>query len=82
MLSPVNIIGETTRLLETLLAGLGPSLNSPAELNIPQETNDARINIYLYQVLENPYSKNQQNDTHFVCHGEPVGTLQRIPYSR
>lgn len=59
MSSPVNIIGDVTQMLEDLLSGLTPSLDSPADLSIQGNGSAGRINIYLYQVLENAYSKNQ-----------------------
>lgn len=58
-LSPVNIIGSVTDTLEALLAPLSPSLDSPAELTIQGNATTGSINIYLYQVLENAYAKNQ-----------------------
>jgi hypothetical protein len=57
MLSPVNIIGDVTHALEQLLIDLTPSLGSPAELTLGAK-DSGRINIYLYQVLENPHGKN------------------------
>lgn len=58
MLGPVNIIGDVTQLIETLLTGLTPSLDTPADLKLGNSVNSS-INIYLYQVLENAYTKNQ-----------------------
>ena len=58
MLSPVNVIGDVTHALELLLSDLTPSLGSPAELTL-DENDSGRINIYLYQVLENPFGKNR-----------------------
>jgi hypothetical protein len=59
MLSPVNIIGDVTQTLAGLLVDLSPSLDSPAEIALQGPNPTARINIYLFQVLENPFSKNQ-----------------------
>jgi hypothetical protein len=62
MLSPVNIIGDVTHMLELLLDELTPSLGSPANLKLGE--NDAGgINIYLYQVLESPHGKNRTPQT-------------------
>lgn len=56
-LGDLNIIGDVTDTLVQLLSGLDVTLDSPAHLN---ESGDyKRINLYLYQILENPYSKNQ-----------------------
>lgn len=52
-----NIIGDVTDTLVKLLADLDVSLVSPAELKGAE--NYKKINLYLYQVLENAYSKNQ-----------------------
>jgi len=57
-LSPVNIIGDVTHTLELLLDDLTPSLVSPADLTLG-ENESARINIFLYQALENPFGKNR-----------------------
>ncbi len=59
MLSPINIVGDVTQTLSDLLSELAPSLDSPADLRALGNNDTARINIYLYQVLENPHSKNQ-----------------------
>jgi hypothetical protein len=59
MLSPINIIGDVTQLLADLLVDLTPSLDSPADITLQGPNAAARINIYLFQVLEDPYSKNQ-----------------------
>lgn len=58
MLSPVNVVGDVTRTLETLLGELSPSLGSPADVDIG-EAEAGSINIYLYQVLESPHGKNR-----------------------
>jgi hypothetical protein len=69
MHSEFNIIGDVTQTLEVLLSELTPSLDSPADLQI--DNGDAgRINIYLYQVLENAYAKNR------VWSTRPNGDLQ------
>ncbi|MBS1824056.1 MAG: DUF4255 domain-containing protein [Acidobacteria bacterium] len=59
MPSAVNIVGDVTQMLNDLLLDLTPSLDSPADLRLQGNNDTARINIYLYQVLENPYAKNQ-----------------------
>ncbi len=58
MLSPVNIVGDVTSMLESLLAELTPSLGSPADVDAG-EAEGGSINIYLYQVLESPHGKNR-----------------------
>jgi hypothetical protein len=57
-LGDTNVIADVTEMLSSLLPDLDVTLDSPSELN---GDNDqwAKINLYLYQVLENPYSKNQ-----------------------
>ncbi|MBN1181700.1 MAG: DUF4255 domain-containing protein [Bacteroidales bacterium] len=52
-----NIIGDVTDTLVNLLSELDVTLDSPAELKGNSEYK--KINLYLYQVLENAYSKNQ-----------------------
>jgi hypothetical protein len=58
MLSPVNIIGDVTHMLELLLDDLSPSLGSPANLLLDDKQSSS-INIYLYQVLESPHARNR-----------------------
>lgn len=58
MLSPVNVIGDVTHALELLLGDLTPSLGSPAGLMV-EDGDTGSINIYLYQVLEDPHGKNR-----------------------
>jgi hypothetical protein len=58
MLSPVNVIGDVTSMMETLLTGLSPSLGSPADLTVG-DNDTGNINIFLYQVLESPHGKNR-----------------------
>jgi hypothetical protein len=57
-LSAVNIVGDVTQLLETLLDPLTPSLASPAALDA-DDADTGSINIFLYQVLESPHAKNR-----------------------
>jgi len=54
----VNIIAEVTQTLTDLLAGLDVTLDSPADLRA-DPGNFQKLNLYLYQVLEHPYTKNQ-----------------------
>jgi hypothetical protein len=70
MHSDFNIIGDVTHALEDLLGVLTPSLDSPADLQIGDNNDAGRINIYLYQVLENAYAKNR------VWGTRPNGDLQ------
>ncbi|SRR6266540_1185045 len=56
ILSPVNVIGDVTHTLESLLDDLTPSLGSPAELKLG-ENESGSINIYLYQVLESALAR-------------------------
>jgi len=68
-LGDLNTIGDVTQLLESLLTGLTVTLDSPASL--PTSTpggNLSAVNLYLYQVSENPFTKNQPWVT------DPVGT--------
>ena len=57
-LGPINIVGDVTQLIEDLLIGLTPTLDSPADLKLGNNST-AQVNIYLFQVLENAYAKNQ-----------------------
>ncbi len=57
-LGDVNIIAEVTQTLTNLLAGLDVTHDSPAELN-GGDGSFEKINLYLYQVLEHAYTKNQ-----------------------
>jgi hypothetical protein len=54
----VNIIAEVTQTLTNLLAGLDVTLDSPADLR-GETGNFQKINLYLYQVLEHAFTKNQ-----------------------
>jgi hypothetical protein len=58
-LSAVNVIGDVTHTLELLLAELTPSLGSPALLTVDNNNDTRGINIYLYEVLESPLSRNR-----------------------
>jgi hypothetical protein len=59
-LGETNIIGDVTQTLSTLLADLDVTLDSPASLHGPgNDDGFARLNLYLYQVLENEFLKNQ-----------------------
>jgi len=57
-LGDTTIIADVTEMLTTLLSDLDVTLDSPAELK-GSGAEWAKINLYLYQVLENPNSKNQ-----------------------
>ena len=57
-LGDVSNIGAVTETLSGLLTGLDVVLDSPADLKFTDQ-NFQKINLYLYQVLENPYTKNQ-----------------------
>jgi hypothetical protein len=67
-----NIIGDVTQTLENLLSGLDLSLDSPATLPTGGEADFRRLNLFLYQVLENPYAKNQP-------WGSPSAAVQTYP---
>ncbi len=58
-LGDVNIIGDVTQTLANLLVGLDVTLDSPATLPTSGAETFAKVNLYLYQVLEDAYSKNQ-----------------------
>ncbi len=60
-LGDINIIGDVTTTLEKLLTELIVTFKSPAEIKGAENFGD--ISLYLYQVLENPYSKNQSWST-------------------
>ena len=55
----ITTIGDVTETLVALLTGLDVTLDSPAALQTGTETY-SKVNLYLYQVVENPYSKNQE----------------------
>ena len=57
-LGDINVIGDVTDTLVKLLSDLEVTVDSPSALRGTEET-FAKINLYLYQVLENPFSKNQ-----------------------
>jgi len=57
-LGDTTIIADVTEMLTTLLSDLDVTLESPAQLT-GSGNEWAKINLYLYQVLENPHSKNQ-----------------------
>lgn len=73
-LGDLNTIGDVTELLQGLLSGLTVTLDSPAALpaSSPGGTVSA-ANLYLYQVSENPYAKNQPWVT------QPTGTQMYPP---
>jgi hypothetical protein len=54
----VNVIAEVTQTLTNLLSGLDVTLDSPADLR-GDTGSFQKINLYLYQVLEHAYTKNQ-----------------------
>jgi len=57
-LGDVNIVAEVTETLTGLLSGLTVTLDSPVDLK--SDTGSySKLNLYLYQVLENPFTKNQ-----------------------
>jgi hypothetical protein len=58
-LGEFNIVGDVTETLRTLLADLDVTLDSPANLQTGGDEAFARINLYLYRVVENPNAKNQ-----------------------
>lgn len=71
-LGDISIIGDVTQTLSNLLNDLSVTLDSPADLK--GDTGPfQKINLYLYQVLENPYTKNQP----WVA--PDAGTLQMPP---
>jgi hypothetical protein len=59
-LGDTTVIADVTDMLTVLLDELEVTLDSPAELKSTGTGNEwGKINLYLYQVLENPYAKNQ-----------------------
>lgn len=56
-LGDTNIVGDVTSTLKALLASLDVTLESPASLTA--SGNFKKLNLFLYQVLENPFAKNQ-----------------------
>jgi len=62
-LGDVSIIGAVTETMSNLLAGLDVILDSPADLKFSDQSFQ-KINLYLYQVLEHPYTKNQPMYSH------------------
>ena len=60
-LGEFNVIGDVTETLQELLSavGLDVTLDSPASLQTSGNGDFARLNLYLYQVLENSHAKNQ-----------------------
>ena len=59
-LGDTNIIGDVTQTLTDLLRGLDVTLDSPAALPTGGEADFKKLNLFLYQVMENPFAKNQQ----------------------
>lgn len=57
-LGDTNIIGDVTSTLKALLATLDVTTDSPASLS-GSGSNFKKLNLFLYQVLENPFAKNQ-----------------------
>jgi hypothetical protein len=57
-LGDVNIVAEVTETLTHLLSDLDVTLESPAELK-NQTGSYEKLSLYLYQVLEHPFTKNQ-----------------------
>jgi len=73
-LGEINVIGDVTQTLSDLLADLDVTLDSPASLQGPSNDDSfARLNLYLYQVLEDEFSKNQPWPT------RPTGQLNYPP---
>lgn len=62
-LGDLNIIGDVTDSLVGLLTDFDVTLDSPANLNTGGEGQFARVNLFLYEVLENAFSKNQNRIT-------------------
>lgn len=58
-LGEFNIVGDVTATLQTLLTDLDVTLDSPANLQTGGSETFARLNLYLYRVVENPFAKNQ-----------------------
>jgi hypothetical protein len=60
-LGDLNTIGDVTQTLSGLLHDLDVTLNSPASLPTTPNGGEgfAAVNLYLYQVCENPHAKNQ-----------------------
>ena len=58
-LGEFNIIGDVTETLQNLLTDLDVTLDSPANLQTGNNDTYARLNLYLYRVVENPHAKNQ-----------------------
>jgi hypothetical protein len=59
-LGEINVIGDVTQTLSDLLTELDVTLDSPASLQGPANDDSfARLNLYLYQVLEDEFSKNR-----------------------
>jgi hypothetical protein len=58
-LGDTNIIGDVTQTLKGLLTGLDVTLESPATLPTSGEADYKKLNLFLYQVLENQFAKNQ-----------------------
>lgn len=57
-LGDVSIISDVTDSLVQLLAGLDVTLDSPADLKNATGSFE-KLNLYLYQVVEHPHTKNQ-----------------------
>lgn len=56
-LGDINIVAQVTETLTGLLSGFTVTLDSPADLKSDPGTY-SKLNLYLYQVLENPFTKN------------------------
>ncbi|WP_338699863.1 DUF4255 domain-containing protein [Bradyrhizobium sp. 26S5] len=59
-LGETNIIGDVTQTLKSLLTELDVTLESPATLPTGGESDFKKLNLFLYQVLENQFAKNRQ----------------------
>ncbi|MCP4662009.1 MAG: DUF4255 domain-containing protein [bacterium] len=60
-LGDLNTIGDVTQMIKGLLEGLDVTFDSPATLPTSANAGDgyAAVNLYLYQVSENPHAKNR-----------------------
>jgi hypothetical protein len=72
-LSAVNTIGDVTSMLAVLLNELSPTTSSPATLQVDNNNDSGSINIYLYQVLESPLTRNRR------WRAAPSGDLEYPP---
>lgn len=71
-LGDVSVISDVTETMSNLLAGLDVTLDSPADLKNAAGSFE-KINLYLYQVIEHAFTKNQP------AYPKDDGTLQYPP---